>query len=113
LVPPASDGRRPDAGRTPSPEAAPNLVAVPDVVEPEPVVADEIVDLAAASPRPVDPGPDASALAIPDYDSLAASQVIPRLAGLSAAELDAVRQYEALKRGRKTILSRITQLQSA
>ena len=34
-------------------------------------------------------------LAIPDYDSLSASQVVPRLAGLSPAELDAVQRYEA------------------
>lgn len=50
-------------------------------------------------------------LAIADYDSLAASQVIPRLAGLSAGELDAVRSYEAAHRGRKTVLGKITQLQ--
>ncbi len=51
-------------------------------------------------------------LAIPDYDSLAASQVIPRLAGLAGAELDAVRAYERAKRGRKTILNKIAQLQA-
>lgn len=51
-------------------------------------------------------------LAVPDYDGLAASQVIPRLAGLSAAELEDVRSYEAAKRGRKTILNKIAQLQA-
>jgi hypothetical protein len=50
-------------------------------------------------------------LAIPDYDSLAASQVIPRLAGLTGAELEAVRVHEAGHRGRKTILNRVAQLQ--
>jgi hypothetical protein len=51
-------------------------------------------------------------LAIPDFDSLAASQVIPRLEGLSADELEAVRAYEAGRRGRKTILNKIAQLQA-
>ncbi len=50
-------------------------------------------------------------LAIADYDSLAASQVIPRLAGLVASELEDVRQYEAAHRGRKTILGKVAQLQ--
>ena len=57
-------------------------------------------------------GPAASALAIPDYDSLSASQVVPRLEGLSVEELASVEAYEAEHRGRKTILNKITQLQS-
>ena len=57
-------------------------------------------------------GPEASSLAIPDYDSLSASQVVPRLEGLSAAELSSVEAYEAEHRGRKTILNKIAQLQS-
>jgi hypothetical protein len=51
-------------------------------------------------------------LAIPDYDSLAASQVVPRLAGLTPDELDAVRAYEQAHRGRATVLGRIAQLQA-
>lgn len=50
-------------------------------------------------------------LAIADYDSLAASHVIPRLAGLDTDELEAVRAYESAHRARKTILGRIAQLQ--
>ncbi len=50
-------------------------------------------------------------LAIPGYDSLSAPQVVQRLAGLSMEELDAVRSYEAATRHRKTILTRISQLQ--
>jgi len=57
-------------------------------------------------------GPAASALAIPDYDSLSASQVLPRLEGLSGEELASVEAYEAEHRGRKTILNKIAQLQS-
>lgn len=55
----------------------------------------------------------ASELAIPDYDGLSASHVVNRLGGLSAAELEAVRRYEAANRGRKTILSKVAQLQSS
>ena len=57
------------------------------------------------------PTPAASSLAITDYDSLSASQVVSRLQGLSSAELEAVRTYEAGTRGRKTILNRVQQLQ--
>jgi hypothetical protein len=38
--------------------------------------------------------------------------VVQRLAGLSEAELAAVGAYEAATRGRRTILARVTQLQS-
>lgn len=58
-------------------------------------------------------GPAGAELAIPGYDSLAASQVLPRLEGLAPDELEAVRAYEAAHRGRKTILGRIDQLQGA
>ena len=55
---------------------------------------------------------DASTLAIPDYDGLSASHVVNRLAGLAAAELELVRLYELANRGRKTILSKVAQLQA-
>jgi len=64
-----------------------------------------------ARKAPTQSGPDAAVLAIAGYDSLAASQVIPRLEGLEADELEAVRRYEAAHRGRKTILGKISQLQ--
>jgi hypothetical protein len=51
-------------------------------------------------------------LSIPGYDTLSASQVVQRLGGLSADELEDVRDYEAGTRGRRTILSKIAQLQS-
>lgn len=69
--------------------------------------------VAPAAP-PVPPpgsGPAAAGLAIPDYDSLSASQVLPRLSSLSEDELEAVRAYEEAHRGRKTILNKIAQLQ--
>ncbi len=61
--------------------------------------------------RPQHNGEMAGTLAIPDYDSLSASQVVPRLESLSGDELVAVRDYEAAHRGRKTILNKIDQLQ--
>lgn len=66
---------------------------------------------AAASAAPPEPVPEPDELGITDYDVLSASQVVPRLPGLSAEELDAVRRYESAHRGRKTILSKIAQLQ--
>ncbi len=94
----------PDAARTP-PASPRSTVAPPDRApseRPRP---------AARPPRT--PTVHAPALAIPDYDGLSASQVVNRLAGLSTDELEAVRSYEAANRGRKTILSKIAQLQSS
>ena len=54
--------------------------------------------------------PDADELPIADYDSLAASQVVPRLSSLGVDELSAVRTYESSNRGRRTILNRVEQL---
>jgi hypothetical protein len=68
-------------------------------------------DAAPAAPASAAPA-DAAALAIPDYDSLAASQVVSRLAGLREPELAAVQRYELATRGRKTILGKIAQLQA-
>ena len=59
----------------------------------------------------VTPPPSPDGLAIPGYDSLAASQVVPRLAGLSPDELAAVGAYESAHRARRTILTRVRQLQ--
>ena len=59
------------------------------------------------------PAPAESELPIQDYDSLAASQVVPRLATLGADELRAVQAYEAATRHRQTILHRVAQLLSS
>jgi len=61
----------------------------------------------------VDDGPPVAveSLAIPDYDNLSASQVVPRLDGLSPDELEAVRRYERANRQRRTILNKVAQLQ--
>jgi hypothetical protein len=52
-------------------------------------------------------------LAIPGFDELAASQVVKRLDALTAAELAAIGAYEQANRGRRTILTRVRQLQSS
>ena len=54
----------------------------------------------------------ADGLAIPGYDTLSASQVVQRLGGLSPAELEAVRRYEEGTRSRRTILSKVSQLEA-
>lgn len=72
-----------------------------------------------APPRPAAPGPapsppasrgTATGLAIPDYDTLSASQVVRRLDGLGRPELEAVARHEAATRNRRTILHRAHQL---
>lgn len=64
----------------------------------------------APSPPNVPPAPDVLSLAIPGYDTLAASQVVQRLSSLRPDELEAIRRYELATRGRRTILHRIAQL---
>jgi hypothetical protein len=56
--------------------------------------------------------PTEAALPIPEFDSLAASQVVPRLATLNNDELDLVDRYERAHRNRQTILNRVAQLMS-
>lgn len=63
--------------------------------------------------RPVLSAIPADELAIPGYDSLSASQVVQRLAGLAPPELEAVRGYETANRNRRTILARVAQLQGS
>jgi hypothetical protein len=55
--------------------------------------------------------PTAAALPINNYDTLSASQIVPRLAGLRPEELARVAAYENAHRRRRTILGRITQLE--
>jgi hypothetical protein len=62
--------------------------------------------------RPQSTGALSAVLAIDDYDSLAAAQVVARLPGLSIDQLGAVEQYELAHRRRRTILGRIAQLRT-
>lgn len=106
-------GRRPAAAsaspspKTPAPaRPSGNGAAAPDAVESPSEPA------AAAAPKAKTPSGNTAHLAITDYDSLSASQVVNRLGGLSSTELEAVKDYEGAHRGRKTILNKIAQLQS-
>jgi hypothetical protein len=96
------------AGRGADRTAAPTGSASGDgATEPAPVAR---MEAASGNGHTVLP-PDAGALAIPDYDSLSASQVVTRLDGLGPDELEAIRAYEAAHRGRKTILNKVAQLE--
>lgn len=96
-------------GLVAGPAAAP--AAEPDA--PAPAPAGSEAERAVAPVTPLRSGAGAADLPIADYDSLAASQVIPRLEGLSEEELAAVESYEQAHRGRKTILGKVTQLRGA
>jgi hypothetical protein len=84
----------------------------------EPVAQGTAPGHAAASVRPPAPAPparDTAAAAVvggalSDYDTLSASQVVPRLESLGTEELQAVLRYEASHRNRRTILHRASQL---
>lgn len=54
--------------------------------------------------------PPSAALAIEDYDNLAARQVVDRLGGLEPDELRSIAEHERARRHRQTILRRIEQL---
>jgi hypothetical protein len=68
----------------------------------------------ASAPSPTAPVPETRRpeLAIPAYDTLSASQVVKRLAGLSTEELEQVAAHERSNRHRATILNRVEQLLS-
>ena len=89
---------------------------------PGPAPAPGAVTLRTVRARPADPAvpsrptpgsghvPPVTALSIPGFDALSASQVVQRLDGLNRSELVSVRTYESSTRGRRTILSRVDQL---
>ncbi len=112
-----TDRGEPSPEAAPEPEAAATKAAatltLPVTVLAEP--APQSTPPAPAEPvepvEPVVPPPPSGDLAIPGYDALSASQVVQRLAGLAPDELEQVRAYEAATRGRKTVLTKISQLQ--
>ena len=79
--------------------------------EPRVEAARESAPPAPTSPRPAAGPPPNDVIA--DYDALSASQIVPLLAGLDAAERARVAAYEQAARGRQTILQRLAQLDSA
>ena len=101
-------------GLLPEPHPPAPAAAAPSPAAPPPEV---VVDVPEASTNGSTNGSAPAArsraeLSIPGYDTLSASQVVQRLAGLSADELEDVRDYESGTRGRRTILSKIAQLQA-
>jgi hypothetical protein len=100
MSPPRPQKDKAEEGRpAPATSAAPAAPPKTESVAPIPPAA-----------KRVPPPPDD--LGIPGYASLSASQVVSRLTGLSAAQLDAVKEYEGSTRRRRTILNRVEQLQS-
>jgi hypothetical protein len=89
----------------PAPPPSPAPPSTPVVSAPPPAERPSAGNGSAPPPAPPEE------LAIPGYDSLSASQVVQRLAGLSRDELAAVAAYEEGHRARRTILNRASQLQ--
>jgi hypothetical protein len=104
-----ADPAPPEAEATSEPVAD----AQDEQAEPSPAANGSTAPLTAVADPPAADAPDPDDLAIPGYDSLSAFQVVPRLEDLGGDELEAVRQYEHATRGRRTILSRIAQLQAS
>ena len=96
-------------------DALPIPRPAPEPPAPRPAPAPRTATQAApvTMPTPLAPAVDASQLAIPDYDGLAASQIIERLEGLDAAELDEVDRYERATRARRTVLGKIAVLRAS
>ncbi|MEL6892680.1 MAG: hypothetical protein AAFP84_13865 [Actinomycetota bacterium] len=69
-------------------------------------VDESTVDGESADDEAIDP----SMLAIPDYDTVPAIDVVSQLADLDADERDVVERYERANRGRRTVLGKIDQL---
>jgi hypothetical protein len=72
-------------------------------------------EVAVATPAPslgAAVAPDSDTLALADYDHLSSAQVVAKLSGLDAGELDAIEMYERSGRHRRTVLGKIDQLRS-
>jgi hypothetical protein len=95
------------APTTPAERAAPAASVAPS---PPPARHDRPKADSTVTTASVNGNGSAGSLAIPGYDSLSASQVVQRLAGLSRGELIEVRAHEQAQRHRRTILNRVEQL---
>ena len=96
----AGDDDTSDEPTTTTAAPAPETVSEPATAAPSDGDADDETEV-----------PSSDHLAIPDYDLLAASQVVRRLDGLDPDQLEAVRVYETATRDRRTILHKIARLQ--
>jgi hypothetical protein len=102
-APEATDGR----GEAPGGARPTDATASPSIVD------EEVIAVRHADDDPTTAASvGADELAIPEYDALAASQVVQRLDGLTPDELEAVRRYEQAHRARRTVLGKVAQLQA-
>lgn len=109
----ASRSTRPTAPPRPTPPARAPGQADASPVAPSAPSTPPATPSAPSTPPPAETeqsAPNVGSLAIPGYDTLAASQVVQRLGSLGPDELDAIRRYEVATRGRRTVLHRIAQL---
>lgn len=90
---------------------SPSETSMAGYVSPAPV-AGSTEPRAAAEADETPDAPGAATLPIEDYESLAASQVVTRLAALTPEGLVEVREFESAHRGRRTIIGKIDQLLS-
>jgi hypothetical protein len=103
---------KPESATSDVPPPAPRVPHIPTppyVPPPADVVVSDVAATGMAAPGSNGNG-SSRPLAIPGYDSLSASQVVQRLAGLSRPELIDVRDHEQSHRHRRTILNRVEQL---
>ncbi len=84
--------------------------AVPLVDPPDPV---DVPSIDADDLSPVPETPDATTLALADYDHLSSAQIVAKLDGLDTEERTAIDQYERAGRHRRTILGKLDQLRTA
>ena len=111
-VEPPATGDAPGEGAAPAKKAPATAKKAPATATATRVAATQAAAAPTAAPTPT-PAPIAvipGELAIPGYDELAASQVIPRLDALSSDERAAIERHELANRGRRTILNRLHQL---
>lgn len=94
--------------------AAPPLVeeAPPDVPTAAPADGPAPLPTEVPTDAPVGDVPSADELPIAGYESLAAQQVVHRLATLTDAERASIRRFETAHRHRRTILAKLDQLQA-
>jgi hypothetical protein len=111
-----SETRAPEvarAARVAGPSDAPARIAAPPLLEDRPEADPDLSPGADVEERALVNGFGALGdLAIPAYDTLSASQVVKRLAGLSREELLEVGDHERQNRHRATILAKVEQLLS-
>ena len=94
----------------PKAPSSPTTTSPPAPSAPAPVYESQVTESEPAAPAAANGSGTLRSLAIPGYDSLSASQVVQRLAGLSHSELVDVREHEQSHRHRRTILNRVEQL---